>query len=1597
MSVLTIIIAVAVATGISYTFHLLDKDKNSMEKVKRYADKRQSEFDQYFEGQKKSLLAVKTDVEAEQMRAVAAVKRLEQQLQDFQTLTENLKEDSDSVHSIEEKLQNYDKVLDELVQMTLKVEENLSNVKKESVIVEDLNSRILEQKKSVDSIEKRIPQISSDFSKLNAEQLKAIGGRLLEEYDDRGNKIKTELDGLVLEGKKVLSDITQSIDSAYEDASTKAETLETEAFNHLSEQAKQRADAYIKELDAQKSELEANLENQVKNMERLIVERAASSKDAVSQKIAVLETGVSAKLSDLNQKFEQVYKELGEKLKVKSDSIARGMDEKSAVLQAKYAGLLENMNAKAEKRILELQEKIASAHEKYDAQLKGVDSKNDGRFEALRLKIDDADKKLKALCDVSIQKSDGSIKDIQEKIAVAFEKCKAQVIELNEKYKESVGKINSGYEAKLNEMNQKNGEKMAQFLKNIEANEDGVKKSIDELKAKNEQRLLEINKSVEETDSTLLAHLSDLEGKYNEVYGRLDSKVNEIYDDHENKYMAKIELFSKDYDARFEELAQKYSAATESLSDQISAVERLYSQKEGGINSEITQKIEELGKVYNERIENLKKSLADSFSEAKERTDLLSNATVESNGKIAALEVDLDEKMQFVRQKYTGLFEDALRKAQKEEDEAYEKLSAEARNNIEKFSSSMDSKISELKGELDGTLAVISGSLKSAIDETEDRVSRIEAKCDLSMEKISLVEPELNEKIRSISEEMQKFREEANNKIIQINGMLDDSSEKIRRACDEHEIEALKDVDLKVRTINSNIEKFQVVAENKISALSESIKSSTEKLQGFVEDTAKNIKFACEKQETNALNDVSQKLSAYKKDIEYKLSRLEVSGIDVDRLENNLKAAMEAVSKRVLGDFDSFTSLQQKHQAEFAASFEADSQKIGAELQALEAKIDGLKDFSLGNMTQKLRGFEEEFAKNLKMHEDKINEDFSNWKTDLDGKVTAFIGHYEDQRKSLEESYTDGLKQKLAQLVVKNEEQTARVHEEIDSTRENALSQIEEVKKLVQSFAGEIQSKIERTNESASEYIKSTTDRTERTMLSELEKIKKTLLDDMESFRESVKNSQETGTSSISAALGEFNTWKLQLNHQLDETKRLYSSELDGLRQQTVQKVKDAQDFIDNEYRQLIDSSTRRAENASGELERKILDFSREYREKQETLAHKIEELDGKASDSVRTYEERSKEIIEQLQSMYSQMLQDTEDRVREQNADSARKLQELRASIQAASEQNRNEQGALVMKMQEDSNAMQSQMSELLKELQNVKNQMSVYEKADSMKRQLDEKISGLEDDFERLESFRTTALNLTTQYNQICKMKESVESQMANFESEKQKIDSIGQRYESMIKLSATIDEKIRGLNTTYDELQNMEVRVRYFQENLASLSGRYDRLEQKNDVIDRVLKDVDQSFENLKELESRLKNCSIQTENLPLAIKDIQHDVDELLRNGPKITEATGRLSTLYQLIGDSQKRLDDINSARNGIGRTEQRLHELSAEIDSKFKILEKLVRTDLEKEPRQMSSRLTPEDRDSIKRLKHQGWTTVEIAAATKRSVAEVEMVLDFPE
>ena len=150
MSVITIIISAAIAAGISYLLHILDKDNNSMEKVKRYADKRLAEFNQYFQTERKTLDEASAEIETRQAQASAAIRRFEEQISQFKKMTENLQADSNAVHNIEEKITDYDKVVSDLIQMTARVEENLENVKKESLVIDKLYERLNTNQKNMD-------------------------------------------------------------------------------------------------------------------------------------------------------------------------------------------------------------------------------------------------------------------------------------------------------------------------------------------------------------------------------------------------------------------------------------------------------------------------------------------------------------------------------------------------------------------------------------------------------------------------------------------------------------------------------------------------------------------------------------------------------------------------------------------------------------------------------------------------------------------------------------------------------------------------------------------------------------------------------------------------------------------------------------------------------------------------------------------------------------------------------------------------------------------------------------------------------------------------------------------------------------------------------------------------------------------------------------------------------------------------------------------------------------------------------------------------------------------------------------------------------
>src|SRR5574344_3019148 len=100
-------------------------------------------------------------------------------------MTKNLDKQIASVNQREGKSASYDKVVRNLMEMTVAVEQNLQKVKKEADVVDKLNERLGTQEKVVDSIDKEIPDITKKFAATNVEQLKALGTDLLEQYETR--------------------------------------------------------------------------------------------------------------------------------------------------------------------------------------------------------------------------------------------------------------------------------------------------------------------------------------------------------------------------------------------------------------------------------------------------------------------------------------------------------------------------------------------------------------------------------------------------------------------------------------------------------------------------------------------------------------------------------------------------------------------------------------------------------------------------------------------------------------------------------------------------------------------------------------------------------------------------------------------------------------------------------------------------------------------------------------------------------------------------------------------------------------------------------------------------------------------------------------------------------------------------------------------------------------------------------------------------------------------------------------------------------------------------------------------------------------------
>lgn len=1285
MTVITILVALVAAAGFSYVFHIIEERRETIENVKSFGEKCNKALQENFEIVKKNFNHLISDLETSQTQANAAVKVLKEKETFFQEKVDRLQVEIDAVNKIDQKITAYDSVLRELDVMTEKVEENLLRLKKEVSVVDTLDNQLGKQKKEVESINARIPQIVKSFNDTNQEQLKLTGTVLLDEYEKYANNVKVELDKQRGEATRLMSQINSDIEVAFDSAAKRADELEGTSFLHLSQQAEKRA-AEIKR------DFSTLIERLQKEMDALATDTENKINSEVTESLDALERDLNGRIEDMKSGCESEYSQNVDEYKQKFDNFSADV---KAYLDKVKASMKEHVDGLSES----YQAKYTGLKESYASQLDSLSSKNDG-------------------------------------IISKFE----------EKYQGDLAKINQ----KTEDYTKTYGKKVDDFI------------------ATSDSRLTKV-----QTDFD--ARAGNLEHVMEELHSRMSGEENQLAASMENQ-------------------------------------------------------LKELDSSYQKQLESMKKTLDSRFEKYEEDTQKVS-------AKVDTYDSSLKEK-------------------------------------IENYTGSIQTKLSTYQTTIQDSVKNLQTVSSTSIKETKENIENLRAECKAAISEI-----------KNECSEAEKL------------------ADQIKPA-----------VEARIQDVENKIEDFKASSQGRLEALGKTL-----------QDEIRTALSDSESRRLNILESADDQLGEYKRNLEYKIAQLQISSSDVDMLDKSLRNAMSEVQNRILADFDKFTGDQQIKHERFANGIKENAESLESKIQKIEEELQGLKEEATGSMSAKLSDFETEFVRKLSDNGNKVDENLSQWKHDFEGRLSEMAQEYDTACKEVEASYSEKLKSNIQDLQFKSENQLGAVQKDIASTKEKLASDADDLRTKIEQFKADATEKLNTVSLTTQSDIKSLNEKNISQISDAVEKLQTSIQADLENFEAEMKARQETGSSSIDAAVSEFNTWKQQLKTQLSESSNMFRDELETFQH-----------------------------NAEDELEEK---------------EKSVKALVGSYSDSI------SKEIRE-----------------------TDEKIAELKEKLETVSKNHTQKQNSFMDDMQNKSNNLLMSINEVEKEVSAVQAQVGTYEKADALKKQLDAKIQSIRDAFDDLEKFAVTSEKFQEQYKELCDMNESLGDKVNEFESKQVRVESLEQRFNYMMDLSGQIDSRVRTLSDKSDDLLELESKVKAFQTAVDDSDKKMLRIEEKQKVLDRVNNDITFAFDKQKELEESLADCVRQVNSLPVEIKAVQKDVDIILNNAKKINDTAKKLAGVETILSDTERRIENINSASEGITKLELDIQQLNKEVGDKFDTLRKTTQEKIAKKGGPAKGKGTsPQSIHNVHVLRREGWSMEEIAERTGKTVNEVELILALPD
>jgi chromosome segregation ATPase len=412
----------------------------------------------------------------------------------------------------------------------------------------------------------------------------------------------------------------------------------------------------------------------------------------------------------------------------------------------------------------------------------------------------------------------------------------------------------------------------------------------------------------------------------------------------------------------------------------------------------------------------------------------------------------------------------------------------------------------------------------------------------------------------------------------------------------------------------------------------------------------------------------------------------------------------------------------------------------------------------------------------------------------------------------------------------------------------------------------------------------------------------------------------------------------------------------------------------------------------------------------QEQFDRDLEEARRQAEDSVRTeigrysltmteslkksqreLEEQLREITGQVEAKNSETagaLENSRRTMEEWQTGHAARIRELDASMDDARRRIRD----LVSESDERLASVRASIDDIRRELAG---QTKLFDKTGELKLELERRIEDLNGDLDRLDQRRNETAQLENQFIRIKRLEDDVNAKMTRFLSEKHRIEVMENDFNRLLQTSQAVEEKLVQVSSSDDTLQAVQVQIRRLDDAMREAEEKYQRLERKNQILEETNDGIDRNFKSLQESELAARRAGEDLARIAADMESLRASIETLAADNEKARETVEKLSVLDDSLSHIERRIAEMQKAREWLARTETRLEELDKQAQNQLRLTGSLLNRESGKSPPAGKGAPPPRDRDNIIKLRRQGWTVDEIAKSMGISKGEVELILEI--